>query len=218
MEMISWSGCDIGIRVTENGITPVPSQQDERPAKSMCDNIRSAVVVTEARLVLIVMGVVGAGKTTVGALLAHKLGWRFADADDFHPPENKGKISRGIPLTDGDRAPWLAAMRRAIVQWNAAGENVVLACSALKRSYRDELRAGQVRFIFLEGSYAKLLERLSLRHGHFADEKILASQLETLEEPGSDEQDQAITIPIDHSLEEMVSAIITELKRSTGVS
>jgi gluconokinase len=169
-------------------------------------------------LVLIVMGVVGAGKTTVGTLLAHKLGWRFADGDDFHPPENREKISRGVPLSDADRAPWLSAMRSAILQWTAAGENVVLACSALKRTYRNELRAGQVTFIFLKGSYAMLLERLRLRHDHFADEKILASQLETLEEPGSDDRDQAITVQIDDRPDQIVSAIIAELKRSAVVS
>ena len=184
----------------------------------MWDNTRSAVVVREARLVLIVMGVVGAGKTTVGTLLAHKFGWRFADADDFHPRESKDKISRGMPLSDADRAPWLAAMRSAILQWTAAGENVVLACSALKRTYRNELRAGRVTFIFLKGSYAMLLERLRLRHGHFADEKILASQLETLEEPGSDDRDHAITVQIDDRPDQIISAIIAELKRSAVVS
>ena len=160
-------------------------------------------------MILVLMGVAGSGKTTVGTLLARKLGWRFADADDFHPAENKEKISRGIALTDSDRAPWLAAMRSAILQWDASGENVVLACSALKRSYRDELRAGDVRFVFLKGDSALLLERLRRRHGHFADEKILASQLATLEEPGSDED--VITIQVDHSPEEIVSAIIAAL-------
>jgi gluconokinase len=169
-------------------------------------------------LVLIVMGVAGAGKTTVGILLAEKLGWQFADADDFHPPENKEKISRGISLTDADRAPWLAAMRNAIVQWNAAGVNVVLACSALKRVYRDELRAGPVRFVFLKGDCALLLERLRLRHGHFADEKILASQLETLEEPGKDEQEDTVAVPIDRSADEIVTEIIAALKRPAVVS
>jgi len=187
--------------------------------RSLWDNTPpTAIGLAEERLVLILMGVAGSGKTTVGTLLAQKLAWRFADADDFHPPENKEKISRGAPLTDADRTPWLAAMHSAILQWNAAGENAVLACSALKRSYRNELRAGPVRFIFLKGNYAMLLERLRLRHGHFADEKILASQLETLEEPGSDDQDQAITIQIDDSPDEIVSAIIAELKRSAVVS
>ena len=169
-------------------------------------------------MVLILMGVAGAGKTTVGTLLAHKLGWRFADADDFHPLENIEKVSRGLPLTDSDRAPWLAAVRSAILKWNAAGENVVLACSALKRSYRDELRAEDVRFVYLKGNYALLLERLGLRHGHFADEKILTSQLATLEEPGSDEQDQAITVEIDRSPDEIVSAIIAALRLRAVVS
>jgi gluconokinase len=160
-------------------------------------------------LILILMGVAGSGKTTVGTLLARQLGWQFVDADDFHPVENKEKISRGIALTDSDRAPWLAAMRSAILQWDAAGENGVLACSALKRSYRDELRAGDARFVFLKGDYALLLERLRQRHGHFADEKILVSQLATLEEPGSDEE--VITVDIDHRPEEIVSAIIAAL-------
>ena len=161
------------------------------------------------------MGVAGAGKTTVGILLAQKLGWQFADADDFHPPENKDKISRGIPLNDADRAPWLAAMRSAILEWNAAAENIVLACSALKRSYRDELRAGRVRFVFLKGDSALLLDRLRLRHGHFADEKILASQLDTLEAPSGDEtgdpQLSTITVTIDRGPEEIVVAIIAKL-------
>src|SRR5579859_6122684 len=97
------------------------------------------------------MGVVGSGKTTVGTLLAQKLGWGFADADDFHPAENIRKISHGSPLTDTDRAPWLAAMRNAIQRWQQEGKSVVLACSALKHSYREELRAGDVQFIFLNG-------------------------------------------------------------------
>lgn len=160
-------------------------------------------------MVIIVMGVAGSGKTTVGSLLAGKLGWRFTDADDFHPPENKDKISRGISLTDADRAPWLAAMRSVIVQWNAAGENVVLACSALKRSYRDELRVGVVRFVYLKGDAVLLQQRLGARHGHFADEKILASQLATVEEPAGDES--AIVVPINLSPEEIASAIIAKL-------
>ena len=160
-------------------------------------------------MILIVMGVAGSGKTTVGSLLARKLGWQFADADDFHPPDNKDKISRGAALSDADRAPWLAAMRSAILQWNAAGENVVLACSALKRSYRDELRAGDVRFVFLTGDAALLRHRLRSRRDHFADEKILASQLATLEEPDADES--AILVKIDLSPDEAASAIIAKL-------
>jgi gluconokinase len=176
----------------------------------ICDNTRSVAAETlEVQLILIVMGVAGSGKTTVGALLADELGWRFADADDFHLQANKDKISRGIALTDADRGPWLAAMRSAIIRWDSAGESVVLACSALKRSYRDELRAGPVQFVFLKGDPALLMDRLRSRRGHFASEKILASQLVTLEEPGDDES--VIVVPIDLSPEESVSAIIAKL-------
>jgi gluconokinase len=129
------------------------------------------------------MGVVGSGKTTVGTLLAHKLGWQFADADDFHPAENIGKIRQGIPLTDSDRAPWLAAMRHAIQQWEADGKDVVLACSALKHSYREELRAGDVQFVYLEGEARLIAQRLHARRGHFATDSILESQFADLEEP-----------------------------------
>jgi gluconokinase len=161
------------------------------------------------------MGVAGSGKTTVGRLLAEKQNWQFADADDFHPRENKDKISRGIALADSDRAPWLAAMRSAMLQWNAAGENVVLACSALKRSYRDELRVGLLLFVYLKGEPALLLQRLRSRHGHFADETILASQLATLEEPAEDEscdfELNTIMVSIDRSPEEIVAVIIAKL-------
>jgi gluconokinase len=155
------------------------------------------------------MGVVGAGKTTVGQLLARRLGWQFADADDFHSAQNIEKISHGIALDDADRAPWLAALRRAVEQWNAANQNVVLACSALKHSYRDELRAGSVQFVYLKGDYDLIRQRLRSRHGHFASESILKSQLADLEEP-----DEAITVEIDKSPEAIVSDIITKLRAS----
>ena len=135
-------------------------------------------------MVLIVMGVVGAGKTTIGRLLAEQLGWEFADADDFHPRSNVEKIRHGIPLDDEDRRPWLAALGEAIAHWTDEGRNVVLACSALKRSYRRELASGrQVKFVYLKASAELIVERLRSRRGHFADEQILASQLADLEEP-----------------------------------
>jgi len=162
-------------------------------------------------LVLIVMGIVGAGKTTVGTLVAQKLGWQFADADDFHSPKNIEKIRRGIPLDDADRAPWLSALHNAILQWNAKGRNVVLACSALKRGYREELRAALVRFVYLKGSSRVILDRLRSRHGHFANEAILESQLAALEEPGGDEPD-VITVDIDQPPDAMVSEIIAKLQ------
>jgi gluconokinase len=158
------------------------------------------------------MGVVGAGKTTIGTLLAQKLGWQFADADDFHPKENIEKISQGIPLSDSDRAPWLAALHEAIERWNADGRNVVLACSALKRSYRKELQVGPVQFVYLKGDYDLLSRRLASRHGHFATESILKSQLADLQEP-----EDAITVRVDKSPDEIVSEIIHQLKAVKGV-
>ena len=135
-------------------------------------------------MIVIVMGVVGAGKTTVGKLLAEELGWQFADADDFHPNSNVEKIRNGIPLTDDDREPWLDLMRSAILDWVSRKQNVVLACSALKRTYREKLYvAPEVRFVYLKGTQALIAERLRARHGHFAGESILASQLADLEEP-----------------------------------
>jgi gluconokinase len=139
-------------------------------------------------MVVVVMGVTGSGKTTVGTLLARQLGWSFADADDFHSDANKQKIHAGIALTDADRAPWITALHDQIVKWITQKQNAVLACSALKDEYREELSAGpeiapQVKFVYLKGSYDLIRERLLQRHGHFADEHILASQFETLEEP-----------------------------------
>ena len=133
---------------------------------------------------MVVMGVTGAGKTTIGRLLAAQLGWPFADADQFHPQANVEKMSRGITLTDADREPWLAAMRSAIQQWISRNENAVLACSALKKSYRSELMVGpEVRFVYLHGDYETVARQLRMRHGHFATEAILADQFATLEEP-----------------------------------
>lgn len=152
---------------------------------------------------MLVMGVTGSGKTTVGSLLAAQLGWEFADADRFHPAANVEKMSRGIVLTDADREPWLAAMRAAIVMWLAEGKNVVLGCSALKQSYRERLGVGvDVRLVYLKGSYELIASRLRERHGHFATESILADQFAVLEEP----QDAAV-VDVGPTAEEIVAAI-----------
>ena len=164
-------------------------------------------------MVLILMGVVGSGKTTVGKLLAHKLGWQFADADDFHPTASIEKIRRGLPLDDCDRAPWLSALHKAIEQWNESQQNVVLACSALKRSYRDQLRAGMVQFVYLKGSYELIASRLRSRQGHFASESILASQFADLEEPAD-----AITVGVDQTPEAIAAKIRAQLKPPPLVS
>ena len=161
-------------------------------------------------MVVIIMGVTGAGKTTIGTMLAAQLNWQFADADTFHPPANIQKMSRGVPLNDTDRAPWLAAMRKAILEWIAAGKNVILACSALKRAYRDELRPSpEVKIVYLKGSYALFAERIRQRHGHFAGEGILAGQFADLEEPVD-----AIMVDAAKSPEE----IVAEIRKQLGLS
>ena len=158
-------------------------------------------------MIVIVMGVVGAGKTTVGRLLAEQLGWEFADADDFHPQSNVEKIRRGISLTDEDRGPWLAALRDAVVRWSGEGRNVVLACSALKRRYRQELDAGpEVRFVYLKASASLIAKRLRARRGHYAGEQILAGQFADLEEP-----EDAVTVDIDAAPPEIVAEIRQKL-------
>lgn len=148
-------------------------------------------------MILIVMGVVGSGKTTIGRLLADQLGWEFADADDFHPRSNVEKIRKGLGLNDHDRQPWLHALHEAIARWIGERKNVVLACSALKRGYRRELEVGpEVRFVYLKGSAELIAERLRLRKGHYADAQILASQFADLEEPeGAVAVDIAATPP-----------------------
>jgi len=156
------------------------------------------------------MGATGAGKTTIGTMLAAELNWQFADADAFHPPANIEKMSKGIPLNDADRAPWLDAMRKAILEWIAAGNNVVIACSALKRAYREELRASpEVKIVYLKGNYELLAERIRRRHGHFAGEGILAGQFADLEEP-----EDAITVDAAKSPEE----IVAEIRKQLGLS
>jgi gluconokinase len=158
-------------------------------------------------MIVIVMGVVGSGKTTVGRLLAEQLGWGFADADDFHSASNVEKIRRGIALDDDDRRPWLESLRAAINGWIAEKRNFVLACSALKRSYRRELSVGpDVQFVYLKGSAELIAQRLRSRHGHFAGEQILASQFADLEEP-----EDAVTVEIAMTPEQIVSEIREKL-------
>ncbi|MGB7555746.1 MAG: gluconokinase, partial [Candidatus Korobacteraceae bacterium] len=135
-------------------------------------------------MIIILMGVSGVGKTTIGKALAQELHWRFAEGDDFHSAANIAKMHAGIPLTDEDRAPWLQSLRSAITRWLAAGENVVLACSALKASYRETLQvAPEVKFVYLRGSFELIAQRLASRHGHYMNPHLLRSQFDTLEEP-----------------------------------
>ena len=164
-------------------------------------------------MIVIVFGVSGAGKTTVGELLARKLSWHFLEADDFHPAANVEKMRspesfRG--LTDEDRWPWLECLREQIERSLAARDNAVLACSALKRKYRDRLRVNSdVKLVFLRGDYARIGEQLRHRHGHFMNPDLLRSQFADLEEPEPDEG--AITIELGRTPQELVEEIKTKL-------
>jgi gluconokinase len=161
-------------------------------------------------MIVIVMGVVGSGKTTVGRLLAEGMGWQFADADDFHSPANITKIRRGIALSDSDREPWLDRLREYLLECQSQRLNVVLACSALRSSYRDKLRiTPKVRFVYLKGNADLIAQRLRSRQGHFADEQILASQFAALEEP-----EQAITVDVAKT----PAGIVTEIRKRLGVA
>jgi gluconokinase len=147
-------------------------------------------------MIVVVMGVSGSGKSTIGAGVASALGWPFEDGDDLHPAANVAKMSAGHPLTDADRAGWLVTVRAFMTAWVDAGSDGVLACSALRRSYRDALRngPGDVRFVFLDVDHGVLTSRLAHRHGHFMPAVLLTSQLLTLEVP--DASENVITIPV----------------------
>jgi gluconokinase len=164
-------------------------------------------------VILVVGGVSGSGKTTVGALLAGRLGWRFADADDFHPESNVAKMQTGIPLTDADRLPWLRKIAAWIDDRIAAGESAVVACSVLKRSYRDLLREGrpEVVIAYLDVPPTELERRLTTRHGHFFPEKLLTSQLADLELPQPDE-DAALTVPVTGDADETANRVLAALE------
>ena len=161
-------------------------------------------------MIILIMGTTASGKTTIGRILAGRLGWDFADADDFHPPANVAKMSQGIPLTDADRAPWLQALHDKIVAWDAESRNVVLACSALKQAYRDQLVVGSlVKLVYLKGSYELFSQRVQARHEHFAKIDILAGQFRDLEEPT-----ESITVDARLSPQEMVDQICAVLARA----
>jgi len=162
-------------------------------------------------LFIIVMGVAGSGKSTIGRMLAAQLGCAFYDGDDFHPPANVAKMSAGIPLNDDDRAGWLAALANVARTGLARGESGVIACSALKQKYRDVLQVDpkRVKFIFLKGSYDFILERMHQRKDHFMKPEMLKSQFATLEEPRD-----AIIVDIALSPDEIVRRVLAELKKT----
>lgn len=168
----------------------------------------------EAPCALIVMGVSGSGKSTVAEALGQRLGWRFEDGDSFHPKSNVEKMRAGHPLTDEDRWPWLNAIADEIARVCEKGEHVIIACSALKHTYRDVLLRGRddVRFVFLKGTKELIAERLSHRKGHFMPAGLLKSQFETLEPPEAGEH--VITVSIDESVEAIVDGVVRQLRSS----
>ena len=163
---------------------------------------------TGEALQVVVIGVSGTGKSAVGAALAARLGWPFIEGDDLHPPRNVAKMAAGQPLDDDDRAPWLESIRLRAAERSAAGRSTVITCSALKRKYRDALRAGvgAMFFVHLDGSYEVLQPRMARRERHFMPTRLLRSQLETLEPLGVDEDGAVVDVSGD--VETVVAAAV----------
>lgn len=158
--------------------------------------------------VLVVMGVSGAGKTTVASALARQLGWTFQEGDTLHPPANIARMTAGIPLTDADRGPWLAAVAEWIDRRRAAGMPGIITCSALRRAYRDVIVGGRpdVGLVHLHGSRQLLAARLATRQGHFMPASLLESQCDTLEEPGPEER--PLVLDASHDAASLVAEVI----------
>ncbi|MBC6458014.1 gluconokinase [Actinomadura sp. HBU206391] len=164
--------------------------------------------------IILVTGVSGSGKTTVGELLADRLGWDYAEADDFHPKANIEKMRAGIPLTDDDRMPWLRAIARWIDERLASGKPAVVSTSALKRRYRDMLRRPEVRSVFLNGDRELIERRISARKGHFFPAKLLETQFRELEPPEPDEN--TVEVSVRDTPDEAVQQIIDALNGPAG--
>lgn len=160
--------------------------------------------------IIIVMGVAGCGKSTVGRALAEALSWPFYDGDTYHPPQNVAKMAAGIPLDDGDRAPWLSRLRGLVSDHLARGEPAVLACSALKKAYRDQLRGGDeaVHFVYLRGDRALIRRRLRERSDHYMAADMLESQFTSLEEPAPGE---ALAVDAAADVSTIVDQILAQL-------
>ena len=165
---------------------------------------------------LVVMGVAGSGKSTIAEKLAERLGWTYEDGDNFHPEANVAKMSAGQPLTDEDRWPWLQSIADEIDKVSRTGNRLVIACSALKRAYRDVLVHGRrdIGIVFLDGSPALIAQRLKSRQGHFMPPALLDSQFRTLEPPAPDER--PIVVSIDAPVEAIVDAIVGQMTYRTS--
>jgi gluconokinase len=160
-------------------------------------------------VIVVVIGVAGCGKTTIGAGLAKALGWKFYDADDFHPLANVAKMSQGLPLDDNDREPWLASLNRQLLSCAQLGESAVLACSALKQVYRERLARGLdgLRWVYLRGDFATIQKRLLERPGHYMKAGLLESQYQILEEPA-----HAIVLDVAEPPEAIIERLLSALK------
>jgi carbohydrate kinase (thermoresistant glucokinase family) len=180
------------------------------------DGTKEARVGDNLISVIVVMGVAGSGKSTIGPMLARRLDCEFADADAFHPPANVEKMKSGVPLTDEDRTPWLQAIAAWIDRKRAAGQRGVVGCSALKRAYRRVLRGDRsdVRFVYLKGDRALIAARMAARTGHFMPVGLLDSQFRTLEEPGPDEN--PLVVSIEAPPREIVEAVLLEMERASS--
>lgn len=165
-----------------------------------------------APAVIVVMGVASSGKTSLGERLAERLGWPFRDADSFHPPANVAKMSSGIPLTDEDRKPWLAAIAAWIDELRGNGGNGIVTCSALKKAYRDVIVGDRpdVALVYLRGSRELIGQRMAARQHHFMPPALLDSQFATLEEPGADEN--PLVVQVEASKEAIVEQVVRELR------
>jgi gluconokinase len=160
-------------------------------------------------MIMILMGVTGSGKTTIGQILSRDLGWEFHDGDSFHPSSNIAKMKQGIPLNDEDRLPWLLAIQEFMKQCLERNRNVIIACSALKKAYRDILMVGSpgVYLVHLKGEIGLIRERMEARQGHFMNPKLVDSQFATLEEPS-----EGLSVDVQKTPEEIASFIRESLK------